>query len=479
MSSAARAVLASWSCPPFLTTLNLLTVLLYFRGWIPLHDLIPSRFTRWRLGCFLSGVGLLQVALASPIDTLDPFLLTSHMLQHMLLMMVIPPLLLLGDPAIPLLKGLPNWISRDILGPLLTWPELARIGHLLTHPVGALCLMSVAVLGWHVPVAYELALRSTGWHELEHVCFLATSTLFWWPVIQPWPSRSHWSRCAIPLYLLLGDFVNSVPAALLAFSDRILYPSYSAVPRLAEISTLQDQVAAGALMWVIGSFAFLIPAALLIVGLLSPESAVSSSERKLTRIELRVPRYVFHFTLVLFLFALTCAWLVPQTTDTDGTIVRMQGVSGPFRMSIFTLPIVHAGASDVSVLIQDRNSHEVTLDAAVYLVAKPAVGTEATTRAHAERRLSTNKLLYAATLDFASPGTWVINLSVRRGNDEASISTQLNVERSDAESASVWPYPVVGRIAFSLVALDRLIRTNGSKECCPACHQRFAPLFRG
>src|SRR5713101_1626115 len=105
MSSAAQAVLASWSFPPFLTALNVLTALLYIRGWIPLHEAMPSRFTPWRLACFLSGVAILQIALASPIDTFDHFLLASHMLQHMLLVMVIPPLLLLGDPAIPLLKG--------------------------------------------------------------------------------------------------------------------------------------------------------------------------------------------------------------------------------------------------------------------------------------------------------------------------------------------------------------------------------------
>jgi cytochrome c oxidase assembly factor CtaG len=460
MSSATEAVLASWSFPPFLTALNLLISLLYVRGWIPLYEVIPSRFTHWRLACFLSGVGLLQIALASPIDTLDPFLLTSHMLQHMLLMMVIPPLLLLGDPTIPLLKGLPNWISRDILGPFLTWPARARIGQLLTHPVVALCLVAVAVLGWHVPAAYELALRSPDWHEVEHVCFLGTSMLFWWPVIQPWPSRPRWPRWAIPLYLLLGDFVNSVPAALLAFSERVLYPSYSAVPRLARITTLQDQVAAGALMWVIGSFAFLIPAALLIVGLLSPESAASPSKRKPTRIDLRVPRYVFPLTFVLLLGALTCGLLAPQTADTDGTIVRMQGVSGPFRMSVFAPPILYAGASDVFVLVQDRNSDEVILDAAVDLAAKPAVGTEGMTRVQAERRLSTNKLLHTATLELASPGRWELNLSIRRGSDEGSLSTQLKVETSAAESIPVWLYPLLGSVVIAIVAFHRLIHAN-------------------
>src|SRR5271169_1142346 len=101
MPSAAQAVLASWSFPPWITALNLLTVLLYLRGWIALHCQIPSRFAIGRLLSFIGGIATLQVALASPIDAFDPFLLTDHMFQHMLLMMIVPPLVLMGDPVMP------------------------------------------------------------------------------------------------------------------------------------------------------------------------------------------------------------------------------------------------------------------------------------------------------------------------------------------------------------------------------------------
>ena len=460
MSPAVQAVFASWSFPPFLTALNVLAALLYIRGWIPLHEAIPGRFTRWRLACFLSGIAILQIALASPIDTFDSFLLTSHMLQHMLLMMAIPPLLLLGDPAIPLLKGLPNFISRDVLGPFLASPALARFGHRLTHPVVGLSTLTVAMLGWHVPALYELALRSPGWHEVEHCCFLAASFLFWWPVIQPWPSRPQWNRWAIILYLVFGDIVNSVLSAFLAFSDRVLYPSYLSVPRLAGISVQQDQVAAGALMWVIGSFVFLIPAAVLTVGLLSPQPEGSSPECKPARMDLRLPRYALLLACTLPLAIVIYGWLAPQAADTDGAVVRLQGVSGPFVASVFTSPTLHTGTSDVSVLVQDRDSGKVILDATVDIDAQPIAGAPAMTRVHAERRHSTNKLLEAATLDLASPGTWELAVSIHRGSDMGSLTTQLNVEPPDSERSSLWLYLLLGSIAIALIACHRVLRAN-------------------
>src|SRR5208337_1163236 len=185
----------------------------------------------------------------------DPFFLADHMLQHMLLMMVVPPLILLGNPEIPLLRGLPRWASEPVVGPLLRSRPARRIGYGLTHPVVCWLAMALVMIGWHLPAAYELALHSPPWHEFEHICFLFASTLFWWPVVQPWPSRARWPRWTMPIYLLLADFVNSVLSAFLIFCDRVLYPSYRTVPRLWGISPLNDQVAAGAFMWGIGSFA--------------------------------------------------------------------------------------------------------------------------------------------------------------------------------------------------------------------------------
>jgi len=267
MPSVAQAVLSSWSIRPWTTFGLLLTAAIYFRGW---QSLRPTLFPSWRLGCFLTGLASLWFAIASPLDAFGSLVLTAHMVQHLMLMVVAPPLVLLGSPVIPLLRGLPRWAARDALGPFLSWPLLERLGRALTHPAFCWVAMAVAMLGWHVPAAYELALRSPGWHEVEHACFFITSLLFWWPVIQPWPSAPRWPRWVIPIYLLLGDVINTILSAFLCFSNRILYPTYAAAPQIFSLTPLDDQVAAGAIMWFVGSLAFLGPAVILIVQLLSP-----------------------------------------------------------------------------------------------------------------------------------------------------------------------------------------------------------------
>ena len=173
-----------------------------------------------------------------------------------------------GRACRPLLRALPRSVLRDGLGPFFRTPILHRLVRLLTHPVLAWVAMNIAYLGWHVPRAYELALRSPGWHEVEHACFLGTSLLFWFPVIQPWPSPSRASRWVLLPYLVGADLVNTALAGLLTFSPRVIYPSYS---------SLRDQAAAGALMWVVGSIFYLVPVAVIASHLLSPPSRRRSS----------------------------------------------------------------------------------------------------------------------------------------------------------------------------------------------------------
>ncbi len=276
MSPVAQAVLASWSVPPGLVLLLAVTAIVYVRG----ARRLPAHVPPWRIAAFFGGLATLFVAVASPLDAFAALLLQAHMVQHLLLTMVAPPLLLLGAPAMPLLRGLPGRIAHDALGPFLAWPVLVRIGGGLVHPVVAWLAFVAATWAWHVPAAYELALRSPGWHAVEHACFLGTALLFWWPVVQPWPSRPWWPRWAMVPYLVLADVQNTVLAAFLVFAERVVYPPYALAPRLGGLTPLDDQAAAGAMMWVPGSIAFLVPAAMILWRQLQPVAPVTAVRRR-------------------------------------------------------------------------------------------------------------------------------------------------------------------------------------------------------
>jgi len=274
-----EAVLQSWRPDFWLTFFLLLAAWIYTRGWRHLHTRLPGRFDFTRLAFYYAGLGLLFIATASPLDAFSNLLLTAHMIQHLLLMMLIPPLILLGAPFLPLIRGLPSAIRKEALGPFLQWRALQKVGRLLTHPLLSLSLfLGIAIL-WHIPFFYELALHSKPWHDVEHFCFFITAILFWWPVIQPWPAVQQWPRWTMIPYLLIADLQNTALSAFLIFYERVIYPTYAAVPRLFGLSVLQDQAAAGSIMWVPGSLAYLVPVALITIQLLSPKHAAPTRKR--------------------------------------------------------------------------------------------------------------------------------------------------------------------------------------------------------
>ena len=268
------AIVGSWSIQLWPTVGLVLFAVIYFRGWLKLRKQVPHRFDGWRLASFLGGVGTIFLALGSPLDTFSNLLLQVHMIQHLLLMMIAPPLLLLATPFLPLLSGLPRPIVREAIRPFLVWDVFKRLGRFLTHPKVTWILFVVMTLGWHTPPVYELTLRSPTWHIVEHICFLGSGVLFWWPVVQPWPSRPHWPEWTIIPYLLLADVQNTVLSAFLTFSDRVVYPTYNLVPQFPGMNPLSDQHAAGAIMWVPGSIVYLIPAGFIAMRFLSPRRVV-------------------------------------------------------------------------------------------------------------------------------------------------------------------------------------------------------------
>ena len=167
------------------------------------------------------------LALASPIEPFASLLLQVHMVQHLLLMMVAPPLFWLGSPLFPMLRGLPEPIRTYWVAPVMRSRAIRRCFRGLTHPCIALPLFVAATWLWHAPAFYEIALRSTGWHYLQHICFLGAALLFWYPVVRPYPSRPRWSLWLLFPYLILADVQNTVLSALLTFSDRVLYAPYA------------------------------------------------------------------------------------------------------------------------------------------------------------------------------------------------------------------------------------------------------------
>ncbi len=172
----------------------LLTLGVYLRGWRALARTRPEQIPGWRALCFAGGIATVLLAIASPLDLLSGALLTAHMIQHLLLMSVAPPLLVLGSPVVPMLRGLPRFFVREGIGPFFALRPVHALQKVFASRVFAWLLMNIAFLGWHTPPAYGLALRSPGWHEVEHACFLLTSILFWWHIVAPWPSTYKASR---------------------------------------------------------------------------------------------------------------------------------------------------------------------------------------------------------------------------------------------------------------------------------------------
>jgi cytochrome c oxidase assembly factor CtaG len=244
--------------------------LVYLRGWRRLRNTQPALSSAWRTIAFVSGIALLWVAVASPLGALDHQFLTAHMAQHLLLMTVAAPLILLGEPVIALSRGLPRRLIQYALGRHAQSQPARCFGRRITHPVFCWFASTAVVIGWHIPSLFELGMRSAPWHKFEHVSFLAAGLLFWWPVIQPWPSAAIGSGWRMPMYLFLATLPCDALSAFLVFCSRVVYPHYKAAGHRFDFSPLGDQEYAGALMWVWVTFAYLAPAAGVAMHLLSP-----------------------------------------------------------------------------------------------------------------------------------------------------------------------------------------------------------------
>ena len=245
-------VLLLWTFDPLIILVVLIPGLLYANGLRRWKNR-PASFARWRPYVFYSGLAFVLLALASPIDSLADDLFLFHMIQHLQLQMVGPPLILLGAPTTPVLKGMPKPLRLDVVRPLVRNPRARLAYTVLTVPVAAWLLFAINTWAWHFwPGAYDASLTNGGLHALQHFTFSATSLLIWWTIIDPKPLRSRVSYPFRMLIIIVTMFQNVALGAAITFRDEVLYDFYETRQRLWGISPLGDQQAGGAFMWTMG-----------------------------------------------------------------------------------------------------------------------------------------------------------------------------------------------------------------------------------
>jgi putative membrane protein len=259
-----------WSFPIPLTIFLALVVSVYMRGWLHVRKAFPRIIDLRHMAAFVSGLVAIWVAVGSPLASMDHQLLSIHMVQHLILMAIAPPLVLLGSPGPTLLHGLPKRFVRGILGSFFRFAPLCHVGRIISYPAFCWFAATLTVIGWHLPALFALGLHSASWHEAESASFLMAGFLFWWPVFQPWPTSSRSPGWSVPLYLFLATLPCDALSAFLTFCGRVVYPAYSSATPPFPISALQDQEWAGVLMWVSITFIYMVPALVLTVRLLSP-----------------------------------------------------------------------------------------------------------------------------------------------------------------------------------------------------------------
>ena len=261
-----------WEFPVSLTLILLLVAALYLRGWISVHSVSGMRIPAWKAASFFLGLFLIWAAWGSPLAVYDHSLLTAHMIKHLLLMTFAPPLLLLGE-AIKMFWHVMPQLARNILGNISRQPLVQQVTRTVTRPALCLIVCTLTLVAWHLPVLFTLCVRFEIWHTVEQTTFFGAGLLFWWPVIQPWPTASAGPRWSTLLYLFLATLPCDILSGFLVFSDRVAYPVYLSAPRMFGFSALEDQQCAAALMWTCVTLVYLMPAAIVSIKLLAPRTS--------------------------------------------------------------------------------------------------------------------------------------------------------------------------------------------------------------
>jgi len=257
-------LLAAWNTNPLPSLALFLVAYLYINGlsrWPqPSHPI-----SRWQKASFFAGLLAIFLALQSPIDSLSAHQFSIHQVQHLLLRMAGPLLVLGGAPLTPMLRGLPPWALRGMVRPVVGNRTARRSYDWLTNPVVTTFIFLGTLYLWQVPDLHNLAIRHDSVHELMHVTMALSGFLFWWLVIDPMPHRSRLHYGLRILYLGLIVIPNTLLGAGIVFNGNLLYESYYDFPQPLSMAQLTDQQIGGLLLWVIGDMMSILAAGVVMI----------------------------------------------------------------------------------------------------------------------------------------------------------------------------------------------------------------------
>jgi putative membrane protein len=193
---------------------------------------------------FFAGLLVIFASLNGPLhDLSDYYLFSAHMVQHLLLSLAVPPLLLVGTP---------GWLLR----PLLENRAVAAIARAITPPIRCFIIFNVVIAVWHLPPLYNTAMAYHPVHIVQHLTFMVASVLMWWPFLSPLPELPRLAYPGQMLYCFLMVIPMSIVAIYIAMADHVLYPAYSIAPRIWGLTPLSDQQIGGLIMWIPGGLLF-------------------------------------------------------------------------------------------------------------------------------------------------------------------------------------------------------------------------------
>lgn len=270
--------LGGWSIQPPLAYVAIAAVLYWAGG----RGYRRTTHQRLRAASFAGGLATIVIALESPIDTYADQLFWVHMLQHVLLLTVAPPLILLGRPWPRMWRALPLQ-SRTKIGRAIALSRWAAPLRALAQPWSAWLLFNVTFVAWHLPAAYNLTLSSNAVHDLEHAMFFFTGLLFWARVIDPGPLRPRLEWPMRIAYVISAMIVGWVLAITLVLVPHPLYSHYALLAhRPGGLTAMTDQQLAGGVMWVLGSLSYTIAMMTGVYRWLEPDSAPQPRSSALT-----------------------------------------------------------------------------------------------------------------------------------------------------------------------------------------------------